>query len=269
MKMITGDYQDLANEISNCQEQAISINITNVELLTHPDKNFTHIYHQNYAHILGAFNADYFYYMNYRWRVFRALGTTATLTVSDWASPSDPGGPIGQELMFNFIEIQPYLPPEYMLNVCSSPVTGVPISGSPEMVNAPTNYTTDLEYDTEVTLTAPAAIAAVLACRPKVLALDEPWANLDARGARAVTKIVQGFSDTRIVASQDLYHAAEVCERMVIIDGGRIVADGPMRELLADKVLLDARGLEFGRHCRFCPERNAAHGPPGNSRFSR
>jgi len=103
-----------------------------------------------------------------------------------------------------------------------------------------------------------AAIAAVLACRPKIIALDEPWANLDARGAEAVTKIISEFSGTRIVASQDLYRAAEVCDRMVVMDAGTIVADGPMKELLADKALLDARGLEFGRRCRFCPERRLA-----------
>lgn len=106
-----------------------------------------------------------------------------------------------------------------------------------------------------------AAIAAVLACRPSVLALDEPWANLDARGAAAVTEIVRRFAGTRLVASQNLYYAAEVCQRMVVLDEGRIVADGPMGELLADKELLDAHGLEFGRHCRFCPERVAARGP--------
>jgi len=107
-----------------------------------------------------------------------------------------------------------------------------------------------------------AAIAAVLACRPEVLALDEPWASLDARGARAVTAIIREFPGTRIVASQDLYHAAEVCERMVILDEGRIVADGRMEDLLADRAFLDARGLEFGRRCRYCPELNAAHSRP-------
>ena len=103
-----------------------------------------------------------------------------------------------------------------------------------------------------------AAIAAVLACQPRVLALDEPWANLDARGARAVTDVVRQFPGTRLVASQDLYHAAEVCERMVVLERGRVVADGPMGDLLADKALLNAHGLEFGRRCRLCPQRHAA-----------
>ena len=48
-------------------------------------------------------------YMNYHWRVFRAKGKTAKLTVSDWVSDTEPGGPVGQELMFNFIEVQPYI----------------------------------------------------------------------------------------------------------------------------------------------------------------
>jgi len=103
------------------------------------------------------------------------------------------------------------------------------------------------------------AIAAILACRPKVLALDEPWANLDARGARAVSKIIREFPGTRIIASQDLYHAVEVCDRLVIIDEGKVVTHGPMRDLLADKPLLDIYGLEFGQRCRFCPE--VGHGP--------
>ena len=48
-------------------------------------------------------------WMNYHWRVFTAKETTAKLTVTDWQHDQQPGGPIGQELMFNFIEIQPYI----------------------------------------------------------------------------------------------------------------------------------------------------------------
>ncbi len=97
-----------------------------------------------------------------------------------------------------------------------------------------------------------AAIAAVLACRPEILALDEPWANLDARASRAVSEILRAFSSTLLVVSQDLYHAAEVCERLVILDGGVVVADGPMKGLLADAALLEAHGLEFGARCACC-----------------
>ena len=97
-----------------------------------------------------------------------------------------------------------------------------------------------------------AAIAAVLACRPEILALDEPWANLDARASRAVTEILRAFGGTKIVASQDLCHAAHVCERMVILDAGTVVADGPMNDLLADEAFLQEHGLELGERCRIC-----------------
>ena len=102
-----------------------------------------------------------------------------------------------------------------------------------------------------------AAIAAVLACQPKVLALDEPWANLDARASHAVTEILRAFKGTLLLASQDLYHAAEVCNRLVVLDGGKVAADGPIRNLLADRALLGAHGLEFGARCKECPYRPA------------
>jgi hypothetical protein len=47
-------------------------------------------------------------YITYHWKIFRAKTSTATLTVSDWQSPSEPAPPFGQEQAFNFIEIQPY-----------------------------------------------------------------------------------------------------------------------------------------------------------------
>lgn len=102
-----------------------------------------------------------------------------------------------------------------------------------------------------------AAIAAVLACRPDILALDEPWANLDARGCRKVSEIIRNFTGTRLIASQDLHHAADVCDEMLILDGGRLVERGPMEELLARADLLEKHGLQFAVRCRFCPH---AHG---------
>ena len=90
-----------------------------------------------------------------------------------------------------------------------------------------------------------ASIAAVLACDPEILVLDEPWANLDARASRAVTKIMNDFAGTLLVASHDLSRAAAVCTRLVIIDNGTIMADGFMKSLLADVLLLERHGLEI------------------------
>jgi energy-coupling factor transporter ATP-binding protein EcfA2 len=90
-----------------------------------------------------------------------------------------------------------------------------------------------------------ASVAAVMACEPKILALDEPWANLDARASRAMTAIMRDFKGTLLLASHDLFRAAAVCTRLIIIDNGTVVADGPMQALLADASLLDAHGLEL------------------------
>jgi hypothetical protein len=46
--------------------------------------------------------------ITYYWKLFRAKGTSATLTVSDWPESGQPSAPFGQEQAFNFIEIQPY-----------------------------------------------------------------------------------------------------------------------------------------------------------------
>lgn len=109
LKMITGDYQDLINERSVKADHDLMIQIENAEILSGTKKAFQCAFPNNYAHILGKFNQKYPYWMNYHWRVFRAKGTTAKLTVKDWKNDKEPGGPLGQELMFNFIEIQPYL----------------------------------------------------------------------------------------------------------------------------------------------------------------
>ena len=109
MKMITGDYQDLVNEKSNKHLHAISITLGNATV----EPGATHSVQAAFPHppfaVRGKFSRGHPYWMNYHWRVLRAKDRTATLTVSDWKSESDPGGPIGQELMFNFIEVQPYI----------------------------------------------------------------------------------------------------------------------------------------------------------------
>lgn len=90
-----------------------------------------------------------------------------------------------------------------------------------------------------------AAIAAILACAPEILALDEPWANLDARASRAVSEILRNFKGTLLVASHQLARAAAICNRLIIIDNGTVQADGPMQDLLNDAQLLEAHGLEI------------------------
>ncbi len=48
--------------------------------------------------------------MNLHHQVFRPTSLNVTLTIADWATPSSPGGPLGQELIYNRIAVEPYYP---------------------------------------------------------------------------------------------------------------------------------------------------------------
>jgi cobalt/nickel transport system ATP-binding protein len=88
------------------------------------------------------------------------------------------------------------------------------------------------------------AVAAVLALEPDVLALDEPAARLDPRARRRLIGLLKGFRHTKIVASHDLDLVLDLCDRVLILKDGRLLKDGPCRELLSDLRLLDEAGLE-------------------------
>lgn len=89
------------------------------------------------------------------------------------------------------------------------------------------------------------AIATVLSMRPRLLVLDEPSAGLDPRARRALINLLRDLPQTMLVATHDLLMVRELFPRMIIMDDGRIVADGPTEQLLADEALLTAHGLEM------------------------
>jgi cobalt/nickel transport system ATP-binding protein len=88
------------------------------------------------------------------------------------------------------------------------------------------------------------AIATVLSMRPQILVLDEPSAGLDPRARRSLINLLRELPITMLVSSHDLLMVRELFPRMVIMDEGRIVADGPTLELMEDEALLEAHGLE-------------------------
>lgn len=87
------------------------------------------------------------------------------------------------------------------------------------------------------------ALATVLCMRPEVLVLDEPTAGLDPRGRRGILNLLAGLNQTLIVATHDLDMVREIFPRVIIMDAGRVVFDGPTRAALADRALLEAHGL--------------------------
>jgi cobalt/nickel transport system ATP-binding protein len=90
-----------------------------------------------------------------------------------------------------------------------------------------------------------ACLAGVLACEPSVLVLDEPTANLDPRGRRRFLGLIGGLPATKLIATHDLEMALELCGRTILLDGGRVAADGPTIEVLGDEERLEAHGLEL------------------------
>nr|MBC7244604.1 ABC transporter ATP-binding protein [Chloroflexota bacterium] len=88
------------------------------------------------------------------------------------------------------------------------------------------------------------ALATVLAMNPSILVLDEPSADLDPRARRTLIRLLKELPQTLVISSHDLRLVKELCSRTIILDEGRIVADGPTLELLANEALLYAHGLE-------------------------
>ncbi|HAU36112.1 MAG TPA: cobalt ABC transporter ATP-binding protein [Phycisphaerales bacterium] len=89
-----------------------------------------------------------------------------------------------------------------------------------------------------------ACLAGVLACRPSVLVLDEPTASLDPRGRRELKELLRRIPLTKLIATHDLELVVELCSRVIVLDAGRIVAEGATRELLCDEELMLRHGLE-------------------------
>lgn len=90
-----------------------------------------------------------------------------------------------------------------------------------------------------------AAIATVLAMDPAAVLMDEPTAALDPYNRRIVINTIKDLDMTRLIASHDLDMILDTCSRVILIGGGRVVADGPAEEILSDKKLLEANRMEL------------------------
>jgi cobalt/nickel transport system ATP-binding protein len=87
------------------------------------------------------------------------------------------------------------------------------------------------------------AMATVLSMDAQILVLDEPSANLDPAGKWELIEMLREMEMTKVVASHDLELVASLCQRAVVLDGGRIVADGDTKDILGDRSLLEEHHL--------------------------
>ena len=77
------------------------------------------------------------------------------------------------------------------------------------------------------------AIAGIVAMEPEVLILDEPTANLDPPGQRALAELVAHLPQAKILVTHDISFAQALCQRAVFFNGGVIAAEGPVADLVA------------------------------------
>ena len=89
-----------------------------------------------------------------------------------------------------------------------------------------------------------AAIATVLAMEPAILVMDEPSSHLDPLARRRLIEYLNTLKQTRIIATHDLELVVETCRLVLVMDAGRLVAQGSTRDILGDEALMVAHGLE-------------------------
>jgi cobalt/nickel transport system ATP-binding protein len=93
-----------------------------------------------------------------------------------------------------------------------------------------------------------ATIATVLAMRPKILALDEPTANLDPKSRHELIHLLHELHDTQqatlVIATHDVNLIPEIAERVCILNGGRVTSDNSARTVFSDQEILAEANLE-------------------------
>jgi energy-coupling factor transporter ATP-binding protein EcfA2 len=90
-----------------------------------------------------------------------------------------------------------------------------------------------------------AAIATVLSYDPQILVLDEPSADQDPQNRRRLIELLRGHAGTLLIATHDLDLAWELCDRTILLRDGCVVAEGPTRQVLANRDLLQQNDLDL------------------------
>ena len=74
------------------------------------------------------------------------------------------------------------------------------------------------------------SIATVLAMQPDILVMDEPTNHLDARARRNCIALLRSFKHARIIVSHDLDMVMDVCNRIIVLNQGRLVDGSAQRQ---------------------------------------
>lgn len=101
------------------------------------------------------------------------------------------------------------------------------------------------------------AIAGIIAMRPKCVVLDEPTAMLDPKGRREVMETIKQLNSelgiTVVLITHYMEEAAQ-CDRIAVIDDGKLLLDGTPKEVFSKVELLKERGLDVPQVTELCHE---------------
>jgi cobalt/nickel transport system ATP-binding protein len=111
------------------------------------------------------------------------------------------------------------------------------LTGTTELANRPPHHLSGGEKRM-------VAIAGVIAMHPQVVIYDEPSANLDLRARRRLLNFLKTTTETLLISSHDLEFLLEVCDRVILMDEGAIIADGDPLTIMGNQTLMEAHGLE-------------------------
>lgn len=89
------------------------------------------------------------------------------------------------------------------------------------------------------------AIAGILVMNPSLILMDEPSVALDPKARRKLINILKELDETILIASHDLDMILDVCDRVILIDNGKLVVDGVSKEILTNEDLLESSNLEL------------------------
>jgi cobalt/nickel transport system ATP-binding protein len=97
------------------------------------------------------------------------------------------------------------------------------------------------------------AIATVLSMSPDILVMDEPTSGLDPQARRRLIEMLQTFKHSKIIATHDLDMVLDLCERTIILNEGKIQADGKTSDIFQDEKLLTDCHLDKPLRLQGCP----------------
>lgn len=102
------------------------------------------------------------------------------------------------------------------------------------------------------------AIAGVVAMKPEVLILDEPTAGLDPRAHKDILRMIREVHEKTgnitILVSHNMGDVAEMADKVLVIDGGKLVVMGTPEEVFSQGELLKSVGLDLPPITEFCNE---------------